>query len=159
MTPIAMAQNDIVDISDGAEGIEEVSSVLVQARTSGHRPAVLVLDIEHLPSINHLYGVTAGDRVMATVETRVSSETRSDDQLIRLGSQRFLLVVPSVCWVDDLAFVVDRLAYTIGQPISAEGHELHVAVRFGLAVAQEDDTAIDLVHRAESKLHNHSGTG
>ncbi len=74
--------------------------------------AVLYLDLDGFQDINDDYGRLAGDEVLCEVVRRLTSIVRSDDLVIRVGGDEFVLVIRDASELDSVrtaACVVDEL--------------------------------------------------
>lgn len=55
---------------------------------------VALLAIDHLAAINHRHGPAAGDAVLCALAREASAHIRSSDAVMRIGGQRFGVILP-----------------------------------------------------------------
>ncbi|MEV6597651.1 bifunctional diguanylate cyclase/phosphodiesterase [Actinoplanes sp. NPDC051346] len=99
--------------------------------------AVLVIDVDHLTSVNDLYGARAGDAVLTTVAAAVSSVLRSGDTAGRLGGDEFAVILRDLPGPAAASRVAERLVDTLNTPVIVGEHVLTAAASVGVAVRDE----------------------
>lgn len=57
--------------------------------------SILLLDIDHFKSINDTYGHAAGNIVLKSLASLVKSTIRPNDQIGRIGGEKFVIILPS----------------------------------------------------------------
>lgn len=111
-------------------------------------PAVAVIDLEHLATINDSYGRTAGDQLLQRVADRLRSQFATDS-LAYLGAGCFAMMTgESGSRESALRELQGRLSTVFCEPFAIAGQAIPVTVRSGLAY--RDSNTPD----AESILHN-----
>lgn len=122
---------------------EQLARELARAQRSGESLAVAMLDLDHFKDYNDSFGHQTGDRLLKEVAGAWSAELRASDLLARYGGEEFGLALPARDTEDALA-AVERLRAVMpdGQSCSA-----------GLAVWSGDESASDLVDRADHALY------
>ena len=124
------------------------------ARRYQHPVAVVLIDVDGFTDLNARLGIDGGDAVLREVALRMKLRVREADALGRVGSDRFLAVLPHT---DDAgaATFADALRRRIGQrPILTSQGEASVTVSAGVAVirAGEDLQRDGLLARADEAL-------
>ena len=150
-------------VTDGLTGLhnrrylERHLTTLVQQATARQKPlSVLVLDIDHFKQINDSFGHVAGDEVLREFSRRVRKAVRGIDLACRLGGEEFVIAMPDTDAA--LAMLVgERLRQKIAGdpfPIPETDHAMPVTVSIGVSsLAAADDTATDLIKRADAALY------
>ncbi len=112
---------------------------------SGSRPISLVMiDIDGLKKINDSFGHSAGDRVIVRFSRALRDRTLSEDRIVRMGGDEFLLVCPgkSSCGAADVIRDVRRSLST------------EVSFSCGISESGVDGTEFDaLVAVADRRLY------
>jgi diguanylate cyclase (GGDEF)-like protein len=124
----------------------------------------LLLDIDRFKSINDRYGHGAGDAVLKSVASRLSTALREEDVLIRWGGEEFLAYLPGAATDEARRICARLLAAVSATPIAADGHALTVTVSIGFcprpATPEETDPDWErLVHLADLCLYRAKTAG
>lgn len=151
-----MSRRQIDELSGALGRSELVRRIdLLQAEygASRHDFAVAMLDIDHLKTVNDVYGHAAGDEVIRTVARRAGHVLRTTDELFRYGGDEFVVLLPATS-LGEAAAVLRRVRDNIiGDPIDA-GQMLTVTVSIGVAASSEfgDLDVTDTLLRADRRL-------
>ena len=114
--------------------------------------AVLALELDRFKRINVGLGFHIGDAVLREVARRIVATVRSVDLVARRGADEFVIVMPSPSV--EAAQMAQALLDTIAQPMTIEGHEIHLTCSVGIAVAPVDSDHADiLLRRANAAQH------
>lgn len=120
-----------------------------------HKPFCLaIMDIDHFKSVNDTYGHDAGDQVLATAADIVSQQTRSFDDVYRLGGEEFLICLKEADSKEAL-HTLDRLRTSLAAaPIVLEHHKpLYITASFGFTEAGPGKTVDGMLHEADQALY------
>ncbi|MEM1390296.1 MAG: GGDEF domain-containing protein [Pseudomonadota bacterium] len=94
----------------------------------------LLIDLDGFKSINDTFGHNAGDYVIKAAAARLKEVTESDDMLIRLGGDEFLVVAPSSeTSLQKMNEYGTRLIEIISRPYPANGKVLRIGASIGHA--------------------------
>lgn len=114
------------------------------------RPLSLALgDIDQFKMLNDREGHLFGDRVLAAVAESLSAGIRSTDVLARWGGDEFALLMPET-GTDEALVVMERLRRGLAEVGRRFGRE--ISMSFGVAGNVRDETAENLMHRADEAL-------
>ncbi|MBJ7472500.1 MAG: diguanylate cyclase [Solirubrobacteraceae bacterium] len=122
---------------------------LETAQEHGRPLAVALMDLNGFKLLNDSEGHAAGDRVLKESASLWMEELRPTDTLARLGGDEFAVLLPT-CGTADATAVADRLR-------SALRHEAGCGV--GIAVWNREETAAELLHRADEALYADKSAG
>ncbi|MCF7980351.1 MAG: GGDEF domain-containing protein [Pseudomonadales bacterium] len=123
-----------------------------------HRDLSLALiDIDHFKKINDTYGHDAGDELLTAVSKRISSITRSSDEIFRLGGDEFafLMIETNLTQAQKICEKI-RNAF-VNQAIGKHSHRLTISI--GIAAIQPNDHQATLYKRADKALYHSKNTG
>jgi two-component system cell cycle response regulator len=139
-----------------------LDNLLVQARKSGKPLAFVIMDIDFFKSVNDTHGHDIGDEVLREFARRIASNVRGIDLACRYGGEEFVVVMPDT----DIAYayaVAERLRKSIETTpieISRAPGKLTITISIGIAASEnENDSAEDLLYRADQALYRAKKTG
>jgi diguanylate cyclase (GGDEF)-like protein len=123
----------------------------VAART-GRGYAILMVDIEHLKTLNDTYGHEAGNRAVNLVGDALVRLTRSTDLVARYGGDEFILLLSNVD-----REIADEVAQRIRNVVFATTLEIDVKMvrvkaNVGAAVYPEHGNSLKIVMAAADRL-------
>jgi diguanylate cyclase (GGDEF)-like protein len=97
---------------------------------------VLTIDVDHFKQINDLYGHAAGDAVLVSLAARLRESVRQDDDVVRMGGEEFLLLLPGVLDQTALLDVAESVrADVAAKAVRTGDEEIDVTVSVGAAIA------------------------
>lgn len=95
--------------------------------------ALFTLDLDGFKSVNDRHGHEAGDRVLATLVSRLQAQLTPADLVARLGGDEFAVLIDGGLPEADLIVRADRLIQAVAKPVHYEGLELKVGASMGIA--------------------------
>ena len=120
--------------------------------------AVLLIDVDHLKSVNEGYGRPVGDKVLLEIANRVRDTVADAGTAARLRSDELAVVIRA----DDSASIMrlaNRLHETIGAPIDADGAHVEVTSTIGVAFAEVGQDSETVLGQADHALVHAKETG
>jgi diguanylate cyclase (GGDEF)-like protein len=130
----------------GAGGIE-LDREIARVRRTGQSMVVAFVDVNHLKAVNDSQGHAAGDQVLLHVADALRHHLRPYDLIVRYGGDEFVCALTGL----DVAAAERRMA-VVHQALQATPE--HTAITVGFAELAVDDTAHDLVARADAALYS-----
>lgn len=127
--------------------------------------ALLLFDLSHFKEVNDTLGHTAGDALLIRVAERMADGLALGEQLGRLDSDKFaLLMAPELDSEAAARAAKERagaLQRALAEPIVVEGVTLTVEVRVGLAVTEVADGCLhsELLRRADIAMYEAKSSG
>lgn len=124
-------------------------------------PAVAVLDIEHLSSINDSFGRHAGDLLLQQVSDRLKRHLHSTELLAHFGGGTFALLLEAAGDEDEAVhWMQEQVSEIFRAPFDVDGRGIPVDVRCGFARYPDNgNDANALVQNAEAALRGAKSTG
>jgi diguanylate cyclase (GGDEF)-like protein len=142
----------LTGLANRRRGLRQLVTSARHARQGGTPLACMMVDLDRFKAINDTFGHPAGDRVLREAARTLAQGLRGSDLVARYGGDEFLIVLPATTAADALA-IADRLrARLAGRSIAPLARPLNAC--FGVAVLGPDDSAQELLVRADAALIN-----
>jgi diguanylate cyclase (GGDEF)-like protein len=100
--------------------------------------AVLFLDLDRFKHINDTHGHETGDKLLQTVALRVRDAVRSDDVVVRMGGDEFVVILTNVKSNDQVNETAGRITTSLAMPIVIDGKPLATTVSIGVSLYPRD---------------------
>jgi diguanylate cyclase (GGDEF)-like protein len=146
--------DSLTGIANRALVQQRLDAALALAGRRERRVAALVIDLDRFKSVNDTLGHDAGDALLATVASRLSSVLRASELAGRLGGDEFAVIVTDL--PDDTAAqaVADRILMALHPPIEFGPHLLTAPASIGVAVCGADlKNGDELLRRADIAMY------
>ena len=155
------AETDVLTEATNRRGFnEELESVLSSVAATGHRGAVIFMDLDDFKAVNDTLGHAAGDELLVSVTRCLRENIRSNDLLARLGGDEFAVLLQDIN--GEVAMEVARklLRVVREHQIMVEGHAISNTVSIGVALYPEHGaTAGELLQHADMAMYSVKGSG
>jgi diguanylate cyclase (GGDEF)-like protein/PAS domain S-box-containing protein len=139
---------------------DRIRQALAQAGRSGHRAALLCLDVDRFKQINDTYGHTAGDTCLKEIARRLSSRVRAADTVARTGGEEFAILLGEVGSASDAQRVAADFLNALEIPVSIGSFEIQVAASIGIAIYPDDGTDAAVLWRdADTAMYRAKKSG
>ena len=130
------------------------------ARRTGHRVAMLYLDLDNFKNVNDTMGHSSGDTLLRQVSDRLSALLRTADTVARLGGDEFLLLVPDVVDVDGVADIANKVVTGLMAPFGVMGMEIFAGCSLGATMFPTDGEDFDsLLKKADIAMYRAKESG
>jgi diguanylate cyclase (GGDEF)-like protein len=125
---------------------DRIELALANARRSGGRAAVLLLDLDGFKEINDALGHASGDELLRELAARLRGTLRDTDTIARLGGDEFGVVMPAHD-ADDVRETARRIHEAVEEPFELGGLSLDVKTSIGGVLFPDDATDSDTLVR------------
>ncbi len=139
---------------------EMLEREVIRARRHNRPFSFILLDIDHFKRCNDEHGHLAGDAVLRQLAELLAKRIRREEVFARYGGEEFALVLPETKLAG-----AKKLAEKLRRRIERHafdylGEEIRVTASAGCAQFDpRDQTALDLVERADKKLYEAKNSG
>lgn len=106
---------------------------------------VVVLNLDHLKTLNEVFGQTLVDALLAEVVSRVRSTLRDGDLIGRLGSDEFALVLDQLAQEEDLKPVMQKVLSALRRPFMIRDQQVHITASLGGVLAPRDGQSTEVL--------------
>lgn len=133
---------------------EELRRELARSRRSGAALSVLMVDLNAFKSINDRHGHTRGDEALRLTAARLVELLRSSDRVGRYGGDEFFVMLPDTGCEDAYA-LLERLrrSWRLAPP-ELPRTATTISISVGTATARPEETAEQLVRRADEAMYH-----
>ena len=121
-------------------------------------PVVLLLDLDRFKLVNDSLGHSAGDDLLMAVAQRLMSAVRSGDTVARLGGDEFAVLL-DLCSPARAEKHAQRLLDVLTAPLILSGKQVDVTGSIGIAVAEHDMSAGELLRNADMAMYRAKAAG
>jgi diguanylate cyclase (GGDEF)-like protein len=131
----ARAEADRLAHIDHLTGVANRRSLASLFASRAEQPmGLLLLDLDHFKAVNDRLGRAAGDAVLVEIADRLRAAIRTDDAVVRMGGEEFLVVLRGVDEPERLRELGEQLRERIaGEPIAAGGGQVTITTSIGVA--------------------------
>lgn len=134
---------------------QKLSEDILKAKRADTMLAAVVIDIDDFKEVNDTYGHVAGDRVIMKLASKLK-ECQDDENVwaARIGGDEFLLVFKNTS--EEIIQQTCRKLQTGIAEIAFKGSKerFHAYISTGAAVWQKEETAKELIHKADLAMYD-----
>ena len=148
----------VMALTDSLTGVDnrwafmaKLDQGLARSRRQRSHMSVLFCDIDDFKTINDSFGHAAGDAVLREVATRLREQFRIQDTVGRLGGDEFAIICEDGS--DLTEALLDRLRDILAVPYTIADQLITAGVSVGIASPRDDETAAQLLERADSTMY------
>ncbi len=128
--------------------LDRLTQSLARRRRHGGEVVVCQIELDNLGEITMDLGYTTGNTVLCEASRRLTSVLRTEDTVGRVGGSE-LVVVLAVNDEQAVGPLVRRLQQTLDEPVTVGGRSIRLQATLGLAVAEDGESAEDVLARAD----------
>jgi diguanylate cyclase (GGDEF)-like protein len=115
---------------------------------------LLFIDLNGFKAINDKFGHAAGDKILTTVATRISSRVRAGDICCRYGGDEFVVVLPGIPDPFPVSRVADAIRERVSLPYWIGNEQQQLTASIGESMyPYHGENAAKLLHRADEAMY------
>jgi diguanylate cyclase (GGDEF)-like protein len=146
-------QDSLIDLPNRRGFVRELERLIARVSRYDARAAMLYVDLDGLKSINDTFGHHAGDQALIQVADLLAKGVRKSDVVARIGGDEFGILLENA---DDKS--ANETAARLIDAIAAcdfchEGECLPLSVAIGVGVIGGNDTADEVMARADEQMY------
>ena len=131
-----------------------------EAKEQGTLLAVLFLDLDRFKHVNDSRGHETGDKLLKTVAQRIRSTMRSQDVVVRMGGDEFVVVMKDVKNTDKVNEAAERINQALSAPMVVDGRTLVTTVSIGVALYPRDGLDMgELLRHSDTAMYQAKDRG
>ncbi|MDB6442028.1 diguanylate cyclase (GGDEF) domain-containing protein [Pseudomonas sp. NFACC32-1] len=128
------------------------------AENEGRGLALGHLDLDNFRHANDALGHQAGDRLILQVVSRLKGSLEAGDQLARLGSDEFALLIDTRRAPQRAEWIAERITQAMAEPYWVDGESLLIGCSLGIAHARAQAGADPLMWHAHIAMQQAKST-
>jgi diguanylate cyclase (GGDEF)-like protein len=127
---------------------------------SGSGVATLILDMDRFKEINDMLGHEIGDKLLIETGKRIRASVRDQDTVARLGGDEFAVVLEGVSEAKEVLPVIERIANSLREVNTIDGHEVNTSISTGIAMYPENGSDLsELLRAADLAMYQAKSSG
>jgi diguanylate cyclase len=121
--------------------------------------SIAIIDLDFFKRINDQFGHPVGDEVLRTFAITLFANLRTTDKVGRYGGEEFLMILPDTA-KDAAVGTINRLRAIVSQvEWAGTSSIIYLTMSAGVSEIREEDTAADILARADAALYNAKNAG
>ena len=152
-----LAEEDPLTGIANRQGFQTLLAVRL-AEGDGRGIALGHLDLDHFRHATDALGHQAGDRLILQVVARLKSQLEACDQLARLGSDEFALLINTHRAPERAEWMAERITEVMAEPYWVDGESLLIGCSLGIAHARANAGADPLMWHAHIAMQQAKST-
>ncbi|HEV2268475.1 MAG TPA: EAL domain-containing protein [Steroidobacteraceae bacterium] len=131
-----------------------------EAKRTGAMLAVLFLDLDRFKHINDSRGHETGDKLLKAVAQRIRTTTRTDDIVVRMGGDEFIVVLKSVTTAEQINETASRITEALAAPVLIDGRPLVTTASIGVSLFPRDGSNMgELLRQSDTAMYQAKDRG
>ena len=133
---------------------------IAEAKRSGSMLAVLFLDLDRFKHINDSRGHETGDKLLKEVAQRIRNTTRTDDIVVRMGGDEFIVVLKTVSTAEQINEAASRITEALAVPVLIDGRPLVTTASIGVSLFPRDGSTMgELLRQSDTAMYQAKDRG
>jgi len=138
---------------------DRVAHGLARAERTNDDVAVVFLDLDNFKEINDSLGHAAGDAVLVQTANRLRTCLRDSDTAARFGGDEFAILLEQTRGEGEVMDVAHRISAALARPLQVEGKDVDLNASIGIARAQPQQSADELLRNADVAMYHAKARG
>ena len=122
--------------------------------------SLMFIDLDRFKNVNDSLGHHVGDLILIETAARLTKAMRTTDTVSRHGGDEFIVLLPGVGEIKDLAGITEVIAESLAKPYLVAGHELTVTPSIGITIWPDDGKDLEsLIKNADMAMYHSKSEG
>jgi diguanylate cyclase (GGDEF)-like protein len=122
--------------------------------------AILFLDLDRFKHINDSRGHETGDELLKAVAQRLREATRSEDIIVRMGGDEFIIVMKDLQKFELVNETTERITEVLSHPFDIKGRSLDTTVSIGVSLFPRDGEDMgELLRHSDTAMYQAKDRG
>lgn len=127
---------------------EHLMKIHETAVISNLKYAVIFIDLDGFKEVNDEYGHEVGDKVLSTIAQKISSLTRGNDIVCRIGGDEFVIVINDVVEVSSVQGLGLRILESLKKPLEIMDNSILMGASMGIAIFPDNGSSWEKIIKA-----------
>jgi diguanylate cyclase (GGDEF)-like protein/PAS domain S-box-containing protein len=150
----------LTDLPNRSLLIDRLERAIASAARHNTSVATLFIDLDRFKVVNDSMGHHEGDKMLQIVAQRLVESIRKSDTVGRLGGDEFVVILTDFKEISEIIQVVEKLNYTLANPMNLGGRTVHSGASIGIAVFPQDGAdAMSLMRNADTAMYQAKAAG
>lgn len=133
---------------------ERLIQEIKKCRRSGHKLALLFIDLDHFKEVNDTLGHDRGDELLIEAAQRIQRCLRETDTVARMGGDEFTVIITGLTDESNLQSILPKLLNTLSASFQLGLEQVFVSASMGVTVYPTDSLEVDdLLKNADQALY------
>ena len=130
------------------------------ARRTNRMLAILFLDLDRFKHINDSRGHETGDELLKAVAQRLREATRTEDVVVRMGGDEFIVVMKDLQNFEQVNETTERITEVLSSPFDIKGRSLETTVSIGVSLFPRDGADMgELLRHSDTAMYQAKDRG
>ena len=139
---------------------DRLTQEIKKANRTGHRLALLFIDLDNFKEINDTLGHPVGDLLLVEAARRIAGCVRDTDTVARLGGDEFTVLLTELADLDDVERVALAILKQLAEAFRLADEVVVISASIGITLYPNDATDIDeLLKGADQAMYAAKNTG
>ena len=134
--------------------LDRLTQMLIEAKRSHEKVAVLFLDIDDFKKINDSLGHEVGDSLLVEAGARLSQVVSNEDTVGRLGGDEFIVLLRGLSNGTEASTVIEGILNRFREAFVIDERQLILTASIGISVYPDDGTtSSELLRNADTAMY------
>jgi diguanylate cyclase (GGDEF)-like protein len=148
------AYDELTGLATRSLLMDHLAKAQTRAARTGNEVAVAFIDIDDMKMVNHSFGSTFGDAVLAEIAHRLRDAVRVIDTVARVGGDQFVVLFDGVADEGEVAALTTQIQATLeSAAVDIDGRVINVSASVGTAMARDGELGDQLLGRADTAMY------
>ncbi len=135
-------------------------AAIEEARRKKAALAVLFIDLDRFKHVNDTHGHEVGDKLLQAVSQRITDAVRSEDIVVRMGGDEFVVVLNIVKSTNQVHETASRITSALSAPLEIDGKPLVTTASVGVSMFPRDGEDVgSLLRHSDTAMYQAKDRG
>lgn len=125
----------LTDTLTGLRNRRALAQLLEQMTQSATPFGLMHIDLDYFKAVNDTFGHAAGDHVLCRVAEVLTTETRRNDIIARVGGDEFVGIFPEITDSERLKATARRIIEVVSRPIMFDDRRCQISASVGITAS------------------------